>query len=453
MKPDLSMTRRGTLKGVTLGGGALALAPFLDHLRAAEAGRLPKRFVFVVKGSGLQAEFLNPEGLRHGGDTLVDASLEGKTLPASLRPLEAFRDKLAVIQGLSGKMCNSGHNSFYGGLGAYKATAVSPPSAATIDGHLSEKFPSVFNHIGLKMGTGSQGTAYPAISAAGKNRQLPFQCDPQLAYQNLFGSIASGGDIKNKYTRTGNVLDAMSEDIKKLQRELPAGEREKLGHYLGGFEALKDRRSKLITMGDVLREHAPPVDDKYNSKVTTDHLEAHFDMASAALISGISNVVTLHCDDLNSSYQGLGITPKVHSVGHGASSGDYSSQDCRDMIRTFHVALIATMAEKLAAVPEGDGTMLDNTLIVYLSDNSDKHHATAREWPMLVLGDLGGKLKTGGRYLAYPAYGTAGHRHTIGNWLTTICHAAGIPQDHFGQPDFALGKLGDQSGPLDELLA
>ena len=154
MKPDLSMTRRGTLKGVTLGGGALALAPFLDHLRAAEAGRLPKRFVFVVKGSGLQAEFLNPEGLRHGGDTLVDASLEGKTLPASLRPLEAFRDKLAVIQGLSGKMCNSGHNSFYGGLGAYKATAVSPPSAATIDGHLFEESLQLKRELGDRRGEG-----------------------------------------------------------------------------------------------------------------------------------------------------------------------------------------------------------------------------------------------------------------------------------------------------------
>ncbi|MGY8641067.1 MAG: DUF1552 domain-containing protein [Verrucomicrobiales bacterium] len=448
-----TLSRRQTLKGVTLGAGAVAFAPFLSHLRAAESGQLPKRFVFVVKGSGLQAEFLNPEGLNHGGDSLVDSTLDGKMLPDSLKSLDPFRDKLTIIQGLSGKMCNSGHNSFYGGLGAFKSTAVSPPSAATIDGHLSEKFPSVFNHIGLKMGNGSQGTAYPAISAAGKSRQLPFQCNPETAYQNLFGSIAAGGDIKKKYTRTGNVLDAMSGDIKKLQKELPTDEREKLGHYLHGFEALKERRSKLISMHDILRRNAPPVTDKYKSKYTTDHLEAHFDMAAAALISGISNVVTLHCDSLDSSYQGLGITPKVHSIGHGSSSGDLSSQDCRNIIRTHHVGLIAAMADKLKKIPEGDGTMLDNTMIVYLSDNSDKHHASATEWPMFVLGNLGGKLKTSGRYLAYPRYGTANHKQTIGNWLTTICHAAGVPQDHFGQPDFALGKLDEQNGPLSELLA
>ncbi len=446
------MNRRHILKGLTLGAGATALSPFLSHLRAAELGKLPKRFVFVVKGSGLQAEYLNPKGLVHGGDRLVDSSLEGKVLPDTLKPLEAFRNKLTIIQGLSGKMCTSGHNSWYGALGAYKSSEVTPPMAATIDGFLSEKFPSVFNHIGLKMGNGSQGTAYPAISAASQGKQLPFQCDPAMAFQNIYGSIAAGGNIKKKYTRTGNVLDAMARDIKKLEKELPVAEREKLGHYLHGFEALKDRRMKLISMQDVLRKNAPAVTDKYSSAITTDHLEAHFDMAAAAMISGISNVVTLHCDDLNSSYQGLGITPKVHSIGHGSGSGDLSAQDCRNMIRDYHVKLIADMAEKLDAIPEGGGTMLDNTMIVYLSDNSDKHHATATEWPMFVLGNSGGALNSKGRYLAYPRYGSANHKHTIGNWLTTMTHVAGVPQDHFGKPDMALGNLGMQSGPLSELL-
>ncbi|MEK6238125.1 MAG: DUF1552 domain-containing protein, partial [Planctomycetales bacterium] len=346
-----------------------------------------------------------------------------------------------------------GHHSFYGALGVYKASAQAQPSAATIDGRLSNLFPSVFKHIGLKMGDGSQGTAYPVISAAGKSKQLPYQCNPELAYQNLFGSIASGGDIKKKYQRTGNVLDAMASDVKKLQKNLPGQEREKLGHYLAGFEALRDRRLKLVGMQEVLRQRAPQVTDKYTSKITTHHLDAHFDMGAAALISGVTNVVTFHCDDLNSSYQGLGITPKVHSVGHGASSGEYTSQDCRNMIRKFHFDLIAGLAAKLDKIPEGDGTMLDNTVIVYLSDNSDKHHSSATEWPMVVLGNLNGRLKSSGRYLAYPRYGAPAHHHTIGNWWTTLCHAAGVPVEHFGQPDFALGKAKDQQGPLGELLS
>lgn len=450
-------TRRSILKGMTLGAGSLALSPFLNHFARLDADdadqKLPKRFVFVVKASGLQAEFINPQGLQHGGAGIVDESLEGRILTESMAAFEPFKDRLTILQGLSGKMCNFGHSSFYGALGAYKATLQGQPSAPTIDGHLSNLLPSVFNHIGLKMGDGSQGTAYPAISASGKNRQLPFQCNPELAYQNLFGSIAAGGDIKRKYQRTGNVLDAMADDIRKLKQRLPGQGKEKLDHYLSGFESLKDRRLKLVSMQDVLKKHAPEVTDKYTSKYATHQLEAHFDMASAALISGITNVVTVHTDDLNSSYQGLGITPKVHSVGHGASSGAMSSQDCRNIIRKFHCDLIASMAAKLQAIPEGDGTMLDNTIIVYVSDNSDKHHSSATEWPMVVLGNMGGRLKSQGRYFSYPGYGSAGHHHTIGNWLTTLCHVAGFPQDHFGQPDFALGKEADQRGPLNELLA
>ena len=110
------------------------------------------------------------------------------------------------------------------------------------------------------------------------------------------------------------------------------------------------------------------------------------------------------------------------------------------------------MAKRLAAAPEGDGTMLDNTLIVYLSDNSNLHHSTAVEWPILTLGGLGGAWQGGGRYLAWPGYGRRGHR-TIGNFLTTICHAAGRPVEHFGQVDLALSGAAEQRGPLPELLA
>ena len=449
-------SRRSILQSVSLGAGTLALAPFMNRYALSEEvtaqPETPKRFLFVVKSSGLQAEFINPEGMQHGGSSIVDKSLEGCRLAEGMEPLEPFRNRLMILQGLSGRMCNPGHSSHFGALGAYKSGAHSQPAAATIDGFLSEKLPSVFNHVGLKMGDGSQGTAYPSISAKGKNQQLPFQCNPELAFQNLFGSIAAGGDIKRNYLRTGNVLDAMSEDIRKLQKQLPQQGREKLDHYLGGFEALRDRRLKLVGMQDVLKRHAPEVSDKYKSKYSTDHLEAHFDMAASALITGITNVVTIHTCDLNSSYQGLGITPKVHSVGHGASSGSMSSQDCRNLIRKFHFNLISEVARKLENIPEGDGNMLDNTVIVYLSDNSDKHHSTATEWPMVVLGNLGGRLKSNGRYLAYPGYGKANHHHTIGNWFTTLCHVAGTPVDHFGTPDFAIGKEKDQTGPLSELL-
>ena len=111
------------------------------------------------------------------------------------------------------------------------------------------------------------------------------------------------------------------------------------------------------------------------------------------------------------------------------------------------------LADKLAKVPEGDGSMLDNTLIVYLSDNADQHHASNLQWPIVVVGNLNGALQSTGRYIAYPHYNTGKGVRTIGNFLTTITQRAGVPQDYFGQPDLALGPLSTQTGPLNELLA
>jgi hypothetical protein len=193
-----SIDRRTMLKGVTLGAGAVALSPFLRHLEAAERQQVPRRFVFVVKSSGLQGDYLNPDGLQHRGDKLVDEPLNGRKLADSMKSLEPFKDKLTIVQGLSGKMTLSGHSAFYGALGGYKASANTPPLYATIDGHLSEKLPSVFNHVGFKMGEGSQGVTFPSISAKGKGLQLPFQQNPMAAFENLFGSILEGGDLKKK---------------------------------------------------------------------------------------------------------------------------------------------------------------------------------------------------------------------------------------------------------------
>ena len=95
--------------------------------------------------------------------------------------------------------------------------------------------------------------------------------------------------------------------------------------------------------------------------------------------------------------------------------------------------------------------MLDNTVIVYLSDAAEGHHSRCWEWPFVVLGNAAGKLKSG-RYVEYPYWGRPGHRE-IGNLYATLLHLAGDKREYFGQHDPMLKGEAQANGPLPELLA
>lgn len=142
----------------------------------------------------------------------------------------------------------------------------------------------------------------------------------------------------------------------------------------------------------------------------------------------------------------------VDAIGHGkVPAGAKSVDHARGLIRGFQLDNVAKIATKLAKIPEGNGSMLDNTTIIYFSDVGDKHHASNKEWPYLVIGDMGGKLKSAGQYIQYPHKGHAGH-HTIASWWLTLLHAAGKPQDGFGMMDKNVDAE-SQRAPLQELLA
>jgi len=472
-------TRRDILKATVGAGLSPLLLPFLQQRKihaAGDAAQLPLRFLFVVKCSGLTPAELVPEKLaenrvypgKEAGwpaelrpvETLLDVSLADHTLPNSLQPLTPFKNQLTLLQGLSGKMCRGGHSAWYGAMGCFHTGSEGSPGRAaspTIDGVLARKLPAIFPHVGLTLGgkvlSGvKDSVVYPGISAIDTDRPLPYQASPQMAYKNLFGIAATGQDARAAQQLKSMLLDHMVRDVKRLQARISAADHEKLDHYLEAFESLRDRRRRLTGLEAQIRRHAPQVNDKYTSNVETDRIEAHFDIAAAALIAGLSNVVTIRADTLDVTYRGLGINKHVHGLGHAEDVQGMTAVEARNRIRGFQVDQIARVAAKLKAVPEGDGNMLDNTLIVYLSDAAEKHHGSCIEWPFVLLGGLGNRLKPrpGGRYLQYPGYGKPGH-HTIANFYNTLLHAVGHPRDAFGRLDLNLDKS-IQQGPLSELL-
>ena len=119
-------------------------------------------------------------------------------------------------------------------------------------------------------------------------------------------------------------------------------------------------------------------------------------------------------------------------------------------IRTFIFEQIASVMGKLEAIPEGNGTMLDNTLIIFTSDFGEAHHAQTKEWPFVLIGDLGGRLRAG-RVLVYPPFRHQGHK-SLNHLYTTLMYTVGERPRTFGAPDIHLRDL-DMTGPLNELLA
>jgi hypothetical protein len=462
-------TRRETLKGLTIGTGSFLLNGITQRIRAEQAKDLPKRLVFVVRGNGLRPWGIVPEGIekhgenRHKQDKFFEANLQDHKLHKTLSALEPLKDYVTITCGLSGRAAavSDPHGANFGTLGVYRSDGGAPPKDETIDGALAKAMPSVFPHLGFKMGGASELIAHPRVSASGKGKTLPFYCSPQLAYKELFGSLAHNNKMQAASALDKHLLDFMADDVRRVRKTLTSTEKEKLDHYLHGFEALQDRQVKLAKLDDSARIHIPSITDKYTSPVETHRLEAHFDLAAAALIAGLTNVVTFDADDLESHYHGIGLGEKsLHGIGHladdykeGRDTNFADGTDgigARNIVRKFQIDLIAGLAQKLRAIPEGDGNMLDNTLIVFLSDSGQQHHANYQNFPMVLVGNLGRQFKTG-RYLHYPHYGEAGNR-SIGSFYTSLLHAAGHPREGFGEIDLQLPK-DEQKAPLPELFS
>jgi hypothetical protein len=419
--------------------------------------------VFVVESNGVRPEQLAPSGLTrkpreqkplNGPAELVDVALAGRDLPFSLEPVRKWKDRVTIVEGLSGRINGGGHSNNFGALGCFptprETTAV---SGETVDGALAKAVPGIFPHVGLGISKRPENSVIYNISAWGPNKGLPTICSPDQAYAHLFGSVAQGA-ARQKFVAGNNLLDFLREDVKRAESALAGEERGQLAAYQETFETLRERRSRLDEIEHTLREKGPVPTDKYKSEIETDRLDAMFDIGAAALICGLTNVLTLSSAagirDFDITFKGLGINLDKHSIGHGKGIDGKSWSDLYDIIRRYHFERIAGLLEKLERIPEGDGTMLDRTLVVYLSDGAEAHHSRCWEWPMVLLGNMGGKLKTG-RYVDYPGYGQKGHR-TTANLYLTLLHLAGAKHETFGVADPGLKDL-DQTGPLAELLA
>ena len=456
----MNTNRRQMLKGLSLGAGSMLLSPMIQRVMAnAEGKERPPRFVFVLQSNGFDAVQACPESIPFhkyaDREKFESIDLTQHKLPKGLAALEPLKSKTTIVQGLSGRCTGGGHSTWGGSLGQYRISGANlSPQNITIDYQLGQAVPGILPWVGVGMASGARD-ALMNITARAAHKTMPIILSPEKAYNSFF-SVAAGGEREKNFHLKRNLLDYMVGDVKKTRKALGALAGEELDAYLSAYDQLAARQYQLLANKEVLKKSAPKLDDRFTSTVATKRLEAQFELAGSALIGGLSNVATLTCaaTEINAQpYLGIGVDVSNHGYGHmGGNKRDAKGIPYYEKTRGWLFSLIAKLAQRLEKTPEGDGNMLDNTIIVYMSDAPDTHHSTGYEWPLAIVGNLKGKMNLGGRYINFPGYGKPGH-HTVGALYTTFLNCVGQRQQTFGRLDPDLDEKAMQTGPLAQLMA
>lgn len=476
------------------GFGGLATGPLgLLGSQARAANGAPCRFVFVIEGNGVEPVSFLSDATR----TALDATNEkpvgterwwyrdyqhtsplvipnsGLASAKSMASLGAafgpeLESKSAVIYGLSNKIAGGGHGCASGALSCARSSAA-VPGGVTIDAFLAS-LPQVrqntpFDAVRLGVTAANERLNYGAC-AYGVGRPAPVITDPSTAYTNLFSSVGTPAQIA-AFQRRGELIEfGREQTIKKLAcfkgNDL---QRQKLLDYKSSLEDLLERQTILNILSgadgsaDVLtplKPEGPENNALYTSTSPRDRFEVQFELATAALIAGLTNVAVLGMGIGNEfskttypNYSGQIDGNNRHDLKH-LSGGNQTYQDAIHAISGDYVGFIAKLARALDAVPEASGTMLDHTVIVFMGDNGEQHHSTSSEWPLLLVGGSALGLNTDGRTIVYPGIynNSPGHRQ-LSSFFTTLAHSAAEPIEKFGNEGTTLLA----EGPLSEVLA
>lgn len=433
------MNRRNFLK---LSAATLGAAPCVCRLNAAPDPKRTK-YLFVVEGNGLPQRQIHP-----GSVPFVPLGQRGtyrefplRDLPPALEPVGQYMGKMCIVQGLTGRMCGGGHSNDHGTLGSYHARDGKLIAGPTVDYLLGARSTDrVFENVVLGINGKNLDVVFN-ISASEKDKPIATICNPRAAYNRLFGALGN----KDEVAKDRALIDYLKRDIEKTRQQLGVNDL-KLRKYSDAFDTINARNGRI---GNLRIKHLPKLTEKYFSEDHVAMLDAHFEMASAALAGDLTDSATVAVGVGYEHFQIVmnslaGVESPRHGLGHMNMKGTdpavpHAGHDEAALVRRYVFQLInRTLGE------------VDNLVVVYTSDAAEKHHSNCTEWPHVILGNHP-NLRLDGRFLYYPEDGTSQQR-TLNAFHNTLLRAGGIEMDSFGQ----LVKnvpLTAQIGVLPELLA
>lgn len=449
------LNRRNLLRGLAGGVGAAIGSPLTTDklLSAATVGpkgevkfsnntSTPKRVIFFLQNQGFDPKTCVPEGAKQSG------SLAKWKLPEPIEALEPYKERLHIINGLHGTHTSPSHSAFFGALGGYRGGDGVPPSASTIDHELSNVLPeTLMPHLCIGMDSMENMRSKPTIatlSASGAGQPIFMHSNPNHLYQMLYGGISTG-DIRKQFEAKSSVMNQIERLAAENASGLPVSDRRRYGQYVDGFREVNGLRERLATVSGHLQKFAPEVDSRYaNPEYETDWHDVLLDLGVSALKSGITNTLTIGSGrgEIFGAWKGIGVDQQGHNLGHMNQPGN----PIWIKIRQYNCEMLVRTMKALESVPEGNGSMMDNTLIVYTSNNADKQHTNGANWPVMLLGNLDGAFKTG-------CFTQLDGKRPINSLYTTLLNVAGKPCERFNMNEQLAKKFDSSEGVLREVLA
>jgi hypothetical protein len=268
------------------------------------------------------------------------------------------------------------------------------------------------------------------ISFRTPSTPLPMEADPRKLFERLFGQGDTAVERKSIARQHSSILDLVSQEAADLQRSLDAPDRAKLGDYLESVREI-ERRVQKMEDRDLTSLDLPdvPVGTTFDQR-----LNLMFDMVALAYQANLTRVFTYMMvgEGSNVTYNHIGVSDAFHPLSH--HQNDKARKERLVKIQTYHSQAFARFLGRLAAMPDGDGSMLDHAILLYGSNMSNSNAHDEFPLPTLVVGGGCGKLK-GGQHLKYP------DRTPLANLLLTLLDRAGVPAD----------KIGNSSGVFSEV--
>ena len=410
-----ALPRRTVLRGM----GTMVALPFLGAMPPAmtalanTAANPTPRLGFFYAPNGMFLPNFHPEG--NGGKNYAMTPI--------LSPLESYRENMVVISGLSnsalvspnegGGVHTRAHGGWLSGVLPKRTEGADIEAGKTVDQYAADVLGQETSLRSIQLTTDSNftvGNCENGYSCTYQNSTswrspttpLPHERDPRVVFQRLFGD---GGSVEARIAQMQtdrSILDSVSDSISNLEKDLGHGDKVVMDEYLTAVREI-ERRIQRAEQNNANRplpsvEQPDGVPDTFE-----EHIDTLFEMLVLAYQADVTRVSVMQmARELSGrAYPDIGVPEGHHTVSHHQLNPHNIQQYTR--INTHHVSLFKQFVDRLANTQNGDGTLLDHSILLYGTGMGDGDHHTPYNLPVILVGGGRGKLE-GGRHLRYPMH-------------------------------------------------